>query len=332
MLKKILIALAVIVAVFIGVVAMQPSDFRIARTATISAPASAVFAQVNDFHKWEAWSPYEKLDPAMKKTYEGAPVGIGAIYSWAGNSEVGEGRTTIIESRPDELIRIKLEFIKPFAVTNAAEFTFKPEGDQTAVTWSLTGKNNFISKAICLFMDMDKMVGGDFEQGLADLKTVVESAPTKDLTITRVFDAPVESVWKAWTDAEQVKRWWGPKDYTAPACKIDLREGGKYLYCMRSPEGQDFWNTGVYREIIEPERIAYSHSFADEKGNVVPATHYSMSVDFPLEIQATVTFEAHEGKTRIILQHAGIPRVMFELAQAGWNESFDKLAESLKYN
>jgi len=99
---------------------------------------------------------------------------------------------------------------------------------------------------------------------------------------------------------------------------------------MRSPEGQDYWSTGVYREIVESERIVYTHSFADEKGNVVPATHYSMSADFPLEMQLTVTFDAHEGKTKITLQHAGIPRVMFELAQAGWNESFDKLAASLK--
>jgi uncharacterized protein YndB with AHSA1/START domain len=328
--KKILIGVAVIVAVFVGVVAIQPSEFRIARTATISAPAAVVFAQVNDFHKWEAWSPWEKLDPTMKKTFEGAAAGSGAIYSWAGNSEVGEGRMAITESRPNELIGIKLEFLKPFAATNTTEFAFKPEGDQTAVTWSMFGKNNFMSKAFGLFMNMDKMIGADFETGLAQLKMVAEAAPVKDLTIIRVFDAPVESVWKAWTDAEQVKRWWGPKDYTAPVCKIDLREGGKYLYCMRSPEGQDFWNTGVYREIVEPERIVYTESFADEKGNVVPATHYGMSADFPLKIQLTVTFDAHEGKTRITLQHAGIPRVMFELAQAGWNESFDKLAASLK--
>ncbi len=331
MLKKILIALAAIIVVFLGVVAMQPSDFLIARTTTISAPASEVFAQVNDFHKWEAWSPYEKLDPAMKRTYEGAPNGTGAIYSWAGNNEVGEGRTTIIASRPNELIQIKLEMFKPFEVTNTAEFTFKPEGDQTAVTWSLTGKNNFVSKAICLFVSMDKMIGGQFEQGLAQLKTTVESAPKNELIITRIFDAPRELVWKAWTDPEHVKRWWGPKDYTAPSCNIDLREGGKYLYCMRSPEGQNYWSTGVYREIVEPERIVYTHSFADEKGNVVPATHYSMSVDFPLETQVTVTFDLHEGKVKLTLRHPGIPSgLMLEMAQAGWNESLDKLAASLK--
>jgi len=177
MLKKILIALAVIVVVFVGVVAMQPSEFRVVRSATMSAPAPAVFAQVNDFHHWEAWSPWAKLDPAAKNSFEGPSAGIGAIFRWAGNKEVGEGSMTITESRPSDLIRIKLEFLKPFAATNSAEFTFKPEGNQTAVTWSMAGKNNFISKAICLFMNMDKMVGGKFEEGLAKMRSIVEAVP-----------------------------------------------------------------------------------------------------------------------------------------------------------
>ena len=178
MLKKILIAIAAIVVVFVVVVAIQPSEFRIVRSATISAPAPAVFAQVNDFHNWEAWSPWAKVDPAMKQAYEGPPAGTGAIYTWAGNDQVGEGRMTLTESRPSDLIRIKLEFLKPFAATNTAEFTFKPEGNQTVVTWSMTGKNNFIAKAVHLFMNMDKMVGGDFEKGLAQLKSVAETAKT----------------------------------------------------------------------------------------------------------------------------------------------------------
>lgn len=176
MLKTILIAIAVIIIMLVVVVAIQPSEFRITRTATISAPALAVFAQVNDFHNWEAWSPWAKLDPAMKKTYEGAPAGTGAIYTWAGNNQVGEGRTTITESRPSDLIKMELEFVMPFAATNTVEFTFKPEGDQTAVTWSMAGKNNFMGKAVGLFMDMDTMVGGDFEKGLASLKSVTEVA------------------------------------------------------------------------------------------------------------------------------------------------------------
>ena len=176
MLIKILIAVAVIVVVFVVVVAMQPSEFRVARSTTISAPPPAVFAQVNDFHKWEAWNPWGKIDPAMKQTYEGAPAGPGAIYTWVGNKNVGEGRMTLTESRPSDLIRIKLEFFKPFAGTNIAEFTFKPAGNQTAVTWSMTGKNNFMAKAIHLFMNMDKMIGGQFEMGLAQMKSIVEAA------------------------------------------------------------------------------------------------------------------------------------------------------------
>ena len=174
MLELILIVLAVIVVVFLIVVAMQPAQYRVARSATVAAPAQAVFAQVNDFHKWEAWNPWGKIDPAMKHSYEGAPAGTGAIYTWVGNKEVGEGRMTIIESRPSDLIRIKMEFFKPFAGNSIAEFTFKPDGNQTAVTWSMTGDNNFMAKAIHLFMNMDKMIGGQFEKGLAQIKTLVE--------------------------------------------------------------------------------------------------------------------------------------------------------------
>ncbi len=175
MLETILIALAAIVVVLVVVVARQRSEFRIVRSATISAPASDVFAQVNDFHHWEAWSPWAKLDPAAKRTFEGAPAGTGAIFTWAGNNKVGAGTMTLTESRPNDLIRIQLEFRKPFKATNTAEFTFSPEGNQTVVTWSMFGRNNFISKAFCLFMNMDKMVGGDFEKGLANMKAVLET-------------------------------------------------------------------------------------------------------------------------------------------------------------
>ena len=174
--KKILVGLAVVVVVFAFVVALQPSDFRIVRSATIPGPPAAVFSQVNEFHKWEAWSPWAKKDPTAKNSFEGAPSGTGAVFSWAGNREVGEGRMTLTESRQPELIRIRLEFVKPFAATNIAEFTFKPEGNQTVVTWSMSGKNNFIARAFCLFVNMDKMVGGEFEKGLENLKSVTEVA------------------------------------------------------------------------------------------------------------------------------------------------------------
>jgi uncharacterized protein YndB with AHSA1/START domain len=181
MAKKILIrtliVLAVIIVAFVGLVAMQPSEFRIERSATIAAPPAEVFAQVNDFHKWEAWSPWAKLDPAAKNSFEGPPEGEGAIFRWDGNDQVGTGSMTITESHPNDLIRIRLDFVKPFEDTSTAEFTFKPEGDQTVVTWSMFGENNFISKAFCLFMNMDKMIGDKFAEGLASMKSVVEAAP-----------------------------------------------------------------------------------------------------------------------------------------------------------
>ena len=179
MLIKSLIALAVIAVVFVAIVITRPSELRVARTATIAAPAPDVFAQVNDFHKWGAWNPWGKIDPAMKQAYEGAPAGVGAIYAWAGNNEVGEGRMTITESRPSDLIRIAMDFQKPFRATSTAEFTFKPEGDHTVVTWSMRGHNNFIAKAVHLFMDMDKMIGGNFEKGLADMKSAVEAGRSR---------------------------------------------------------------------------------------------------------------------------------------------------------
>jgi hypothetical protein len=179
MFQIILIALAIIVVALLIVVALQPSEFRVARRATIAAAAPAIFAQVNDFHNWEAWNPWGKIDPAMKHAYAGAPAGAGGIYTWSGNKEVGEGRMTMTESRPSDLIRIKLEFFKPFAATNLAEFTFKPEGNQTVVMWSMTGEKNFVAKAIHLFMNMDKMIGGQFERGLAEIKSIVEAAAKK---------------------------------------------------------------------------------------------------------------------------------------------------------
>jgi uncharacterized protein YndB with AHSA1/START domain len=177
MLFYILIAVAAIVVAFVAIVAMQPPEFRVSRTATIAVPPPAVFAQVNDFHKWESWNPWGKIDPKMKQTYGGASAGVGATYAWTGNGNVGEGRMTITESRPSDLIRIRLEFLKPFAATHTAEFTFKPEGQKTSVTWSMAGKNSFMAKAMHLFMNMDKMIGGQFEKGLADIKAIAEAAP-----------------------------------------------------------------------------------------------------------------------------------------------------------
>lgn len=181
MIKRILlgivIVVVVLVAVFAVVVALQPSHYQVERSATIAAAPATVFAQVNDFHKWQAWSPWAKIDPAMKESFGGAPAGTGAIYNWAGNKDVGEGRMTIVDSHASDLVKIKLEFLKPFAATNETIFTFTPQGNQTAVKWSLSGEKNFIAKAFTLFSSMDKMIGPDFEKGLAQMKAVAEAAP-----------------------------------------------------------------------------------------------------------------------------------------------------------
>jgi hypothetical protein len=169
------IIVAAIFLVLIIVIAMQPPDFRVERSATMAAPPASVFAEVNDLHRWEAWSPWAKIDPDMQQTYTGAPAGVGAKYAWNGNKKVGEGRMTITESKPNEFIHIKLEFLRPFAATNETEFTFRPEGGQTLVTWAMTGKKVFLTKAIHLVFSMDKMVGGMFAKGLAQMKAVVES-------------------------------------------------------------------------------------------------------------------------------------------------------------
>jgi uncharacterized protein YndB with AHSA1/START domain len=174
MFKKILLILAAVVVVLLVVIAMRPADFSVSRSATVNAPPAAVFAQVNDFRKWEAWSPWLKMDPNTKVTFEGPAEGKGAKYAWV-SEKTGEGNMTILESQPNERILIDLIFVKPFAADNDVEFTFKPEGDGTAVTWTMMGKNNFMGKAFGLFMDVEKMVGSDFEKGLADIKTAAEA-------------------------------------------------------------------------------------------------------------------------------------------------------------
>lgn len=175
MLKRMLLALVAIVAVFCAYVAMQPSTTRIERSAIFVAPPSAAFAEVSDFRNWQAWSPWAKLDPNAKATFEGPASGEGAVFRWEGNDEVGKGSMTITDSRPDEHIGMRVDFEKPWAATSKTEFTFKPDGPRTIVTWAMTGEApSFFAKAICLLMNSDRMVGEQFEKGLAAMKTIVE--------------------------------------------------------------------------------------------------------------------------------------------------------------
>lgn len=171
----ILLALVIIALVFFVLLIGRPDEFKVARSATIAAPPAAVFEQVNDFHKWEAWSPWAKLDPACRNTYSGAAAGQDAGFAWDGNNKVGAGRMTITDSQPTQLICINLEFLRPFKSNNTTEFTFRPNGNGTEITWTMTGKNNVMSKVFGLFVDCEKMVGKDFEKGLASIKSVVET-------------------------------------------------------------------------------------------------------------------------------------------------------------
>lgn len=181
MVKKVILGILALILVGIAAlgvaIAMQSEELKVTRSATMNATPSQVFEQVNDFHKWDAWSPWAKMDPNMKVTFSGPASGTAASYSWVGNDDVGEGKMVITTSHPNDHIGIDLEFIKPFPAKNVTDFTFKQDGDKTNVNWTMTGKKNFVMKAFCLVMDMDKMIGADFEKGLAQLKTVVEAAP-----------------------------------------------------------------------------------------------------------------------------------------------------------
>ncbi len=163
-------------------------------------------------------------------------------------------------------------------------------------------------------------------------KETMTNANTQSLEITRIFDAPRKLLWEYFTDAEKVKQWWGPKNYTAPVGKIDFRIGGKYLYCMRSPDGKDFWSTGTFKEIIPFEKLVIIDSFADKNGNVVPATYYDMDANLPLKMQITTKFaDFIKVRSKIMLSHAELPEgIMKEMTEVGWNESFDKLAQAIE--
>jgi hypothetical protein len=178
MITKILIGLAAVIVIFLIVVVTRPAYFRVERSATLSAPPLALFEQVNDHHKFAVWNPFMKLDPNVKNTYSGPDSGVGAVCSWDGNRDIGAGSATITESKPGELVRQRMDWKRPMEGTATVDFTFKPQGEKTIVTWTMYGKNNFMGKVMSLFIDCDKMCGPQFEKGLADLGTVVAAAPS----------------------------------------------------------------------------------------------------------------------------------------------------------
>jgi len=170
------IALVVIalLAVVLVLAAAKPSEFRVERTTRIQAAPARIFPHIADFHRWADWSPYEKLDAAMTRTHGGAPSGPGAVYEWEGNNKVGKGRMEIMEATTPTKLTVKLDFVKPFVAHNVAEFRLEPAGDATDVTWSMRGPSPYVTKLMSVFVDMDKLIGKDFEAGLANLKALAE--------------------------------------------------------------------------------------------------------------------------------------------------------------
>jgi uncharacterized protein YndB with AHSA1/START domain len=173
-LKTLGITVAVLLAALLIFAATKPDTFRVQRAASIKAPPEKIFPLINDFQGWGAWSPWEKMDPALKRSYSGAPSGKGAVYAWQGNSEVGVGRMEITESSPSSRIAINLDFVKPFEAHNAVEFRLDPKGDATSITWTMQGHTPYLAKIVHVFFDMDSMVGKQFETGLANLKALAE--------------------------------------------------------------------------------------------------------------------------------------------------------------
>ena len=175
MFTTIAVVLIVVVVAVLALAASKPDTFRVQRSTTIKAPPEKIFPLINDFQRWGSWSPWEKMDPAMNRRHSGAPSGTGAVYEWEGNKKVGQGRMEIIESAPPRNVALKLDFLKPFEAHNTTEFALEPKGDATSVTWTMHGPAPFMSKLMTVFVSMDRMVGKDFETGLANMKAIAES-------------------------------------------------------------------------------------------------------------------------------------------------------------
>jgi hypothetical protein len=173
-LKRLAVGLVLLIAAAAVVVWFQPDDYRLTRQIAIAAPAAQIFPHVNDLRQWEDWSPWAKLDPNAKMTFSGPQAGVGASFAWSGNDKVGAGTMTITESKPNDRIATRTDFVKPFEGSSNSDFVFSEQGGQTNVIWTMAGKQSFIGKAICLVMNMEKMLGPDFERGLAQLKAVAE--------------------------------------------------------------------------------------------------------------------------------------------------------------
>lgn len=211
--KKVLIVLVVLIAAFAAFVATRPNEFKVVRSTNVAAPAPVVYGLIADFHEWTKWSPWEGIDPAMTRTYDGPASGVGAMYSWKGNKDVGSGKQTITEAKPNEKIGIDLQFLEPFPANNRVEFTIGQGASGSSVTWTMIGKANFMMKGMLIFKSMDKMVGPEFERGLEKLKTVAEAEAKKQAEAAAQAQAQAEAAAAAAAAAAGAP----PADGAAPA-------------------------------------------------------------------------------------------------------------------
>jgi len=309
-------------------------ELEVVATSFLDAPREAVFKVITDpslVPKW--WGP--KVFTTTVDKMEVRPGGI-----WRYVQRGPDGNTYAFSG-----IYREVDPPKRLVYT----FNFEPmpghEHLETLILEEQDGKTKATNRVLFYTIeDRDGMLKTGLETGtvetmnrLAELLGEMEGKilPSRggSLIITRYFNAPIEEVWKAWIDPEKIKRWWGPKTFTSPVAKIDFRVGGKYLLAMRSPDGKDYWSTGVYKEIVPLNRIVLIDSFADKEGNVVPATYYGMSADFPLGMQVTLTFEERDSRTKFTVRYSDVGTIgnkeLVDMRQ-GWNESLDKLEDSLQ--
>lgn len=329
--KKFLLILAAIIVVFVVIASFRSDTFRVERSAVITLPPSIVYAHLNDFHHWQKFNPFTDPDPDVRLEYEGAASGEGAIYKWQGNSEVGAGIMRIAESVPNEHIEIDMHFLEPFENQATAHFLLRPVANGTEVTWAMEGDNNLLHKCMGMIFNMDKMIGEQFEKGLARMNNFTSTEQlamnsNEDILITREFNAPREAVWNAWTTPDQMMQWWAPNGYTCPVANMDVREGGKYHAAMRSEKGGMHWSTGIYKEIVPLQKLVISDHFADEHGNIINGASAGMPGNWPDTLLITVTFEDAANGARMTMKHEGVPVEMRAMCAQGWNECFDKMA------
>lgn len=309
-----------------------PSDREIVITRVFNAPRHLVYEACTRpelLKRWLFGPPGWSLDVCDLDLRPGG----GLRMEWRGSDGAEMGLSGVYH-----------EVVPPQRIVHTELFDEDWTGGETLVTWALTEEQGRTTLAMTVLYSSGEARDGALQTPMAEgmgmgydrLEEVLESLhrdvlrPSgRELVIQRLFDASRELVFRAWTQPELLMRWWGPRAFTTPFCKLDLRVGGGFHLCMRSADNQDMWVTGVYRDLVAPERIVCTDSFADADGNVVPASRYGMPEDIPLEMLLTITFEDYQGKTKMTLRHAGLPSSLHQDASGGWNESLDKLAEQL---